>query len=701
MHDEQNTIEKFNSSFYKYSIKNKKSKIILYGTGLITEYVLKNLRKDYNFIGVIDFNSDKIKICNVDIIPKNYLTSYDFDFVVVMNRNPVVTENIANRIHEAFPNLKLKSIDGSNIKIKKTKKINSFLSIEEIKKQIEKFSVISFDLFDTLILRKIPHPDFVKKIIGNYAEKEFEIKTFYNDRVIVEKKIENINQYYTIYDIYKFLNDYYGEVISQKLLEYEIKIESCILQARKDVLDLYNFALENHKKVYISSDMYLTKDIILTICKKNKIKISTENLLISSNIKKSKSDGSLYKFLKKINKGQKILHIGDNEYSDYIMAKKNKINAIIIQNAYNQIKDFSSKLKFNNNYELFASGLSLSYLFNSPFFEKIKDLEVFGYSIIGPLILNWLLWIISKIKQYENRYIFFAARDGYFTVQLFNYICNLLEINKVGVYLPISRTFLSYIDSFDEKGNFVKSCNFKGSEKELLEYRFGINDFSGDATIVKDFSYENSIKFSEDLIKKIREDIEYQKIRYHRILRINHFFDDKIALFVDPSYKGTTQNKLQKFSGIEIKGFYCYADLSDDNPYYKNSNMEAFFQNFDDKKAMQSILYKWHMLFESSIMVAPTGSFIKLKNDNDWLYTPLGKTQYEWYNKEKIFLGVFNYIKDVIDFHKLFDFKLEFEKNNPLEIFYSVVNKNLLFESVKKTFYMDSFYEDVHDLPVF
>ena len=698
MEDELDFVRNFDKTFHKYSRGHRK--IALYGTGHVSELILDNLMSKYNFVGVLDFNSTKAELCGLKVVSKDLIQALNIDFVIIVNRNPIISENIAKRIYKEIPNLRLKYISGKTVKIKNKKDdTNIYLSKNDILEQIDKHDVISFDLFDTLLTRKLSQPDDVKNIISELAKREFGITSFVIDRIAAENKAEEVKKNSTIYDIYDLLAVKYGKSISDNLLLLEIEIEKGILIPRDELIEIFNYAIEQKKKVYISSDMYLTKEIIYELCQLNNININSENLFVSCDKKAKKSDGSLYKLLRNVNKKQKILHIGDNHYSDYVMSKKNHIDAIQITNPFNQQRQIIGETKAETLYNKIIIGLSMSKLLNSPFFEKINSLEVFGYSILGPILINWLLWIINDVKNKTNKYVYFVSRDGFFSVQLFNYLCEQFGINKQGLYLMASRAHLAYITLEPAENNLLLQP-FKGNITEFLKYRLMLNEkqieeFNNDIQMD-----ERAYKLNSQFISHLQEDIKQQKELYKEYLNRNHFFDENEVLFVDPSYKGTTQKYLSDFTGKKIYGYYCYADLSIENKCYQN-NMKAFFQEDDDQKASNSILYNWHMLFESAIMCAPTGSLMKISNDGQFICTPLAKTQECFENKEETYKGIKQFFEDFINVYKQFLFDINPNKGIPLNIYSYIVKNDRLDESIKKTFYMDSFFEDVHDLPVF
>ena len=77
-----------------------------------------------------------------------------------------------------------------------------------------------------------------------------------------------------------------------------------------------------------TTDMYLSKKEIEVLLKENNID-SYHELIVSSEINKSKTDGSIYEYI--LNKYKdKILHIGDNYERDIVMANKWNINTFFI-----------------------------------------------------------------------------------------------------------------------------------------------------------------------------------------------------------------------------------------------------------------------------------------------------------------------------------------------------------------------------------
>lgn len=199
-----------------------------------------------------------------------------------------------------------------------------------------KYSYISFDIFDTLIERKCKNPEEVFSLVEQKYNQSanVEIHGFKKWRLFAEKQARlnsNVEEV-TLDDIYRNLTEHYGIKISNQLknLEIQVELEQCV--AIFPNVMIYNQCIDdNTKKVFITSDMYLPKDVIMEILKCNGVKMP-QHLYVSCEEQKTKRSGSLFSFLISKNNISKnsMVHIGDNPVSDYFRAKINGIHSYLI-----------------------------------------------------------------------------------------------------------------------------------------------------------------------------------------------------------------------------------------------------------------------------------------------------------------------------------------------------------------------------------
>lgn len=196
-----------------------------------------------------------------------------------------------------------------------------------INSRIKKYDIISFDIFDTLIHRKTKLPmDIFSKVERKLREQGFD-EDFKERRIIAEQKARKTSGKYIeigIDDIYRFYE--YHEVESSKLMKMELEEELNNIYPDKRTIEILKKAVRNGKRIILISDMYLSKDFIKVLLEKCDC-VLYDQLYLSSEIGLTKARGKLYEYVQKREKGR-ILHIGDNYYSDYKIPKSYGIAVI-------------------------------------------------------------------------------------------------------------------------------------------------------------------------------------------------------------------------------------------------------------------------------------------------------------------------------------------------------------------------------------
>ena len=174
-------------------------------------------------------------------------------------------------------------------------------NIDKIIKQINKYSYVSFDIFDTLIKRNVPKPSDIFKLIeleynNNYEKK---INNFKEIRINAEIEARNTAQGRepNLDDIYKKINLNQEEYDIENLKKIEISLELKFCQQNKDFYPIYQYCIEQKKNIIITSDMYLNKEYIEEILKNAGIN-KYNYLFISNDVKLNKNRGKLYSYIK-------------------------------------------------------------------------------------------------------------------------------------------------------------------------------------------------------------------------------------------------------------------------------------------------------------------------------------------------------------------------------------------------------------------
>ena len=283
---------------------------------------------------------------------------------------------------------------------------------------ISKYEYVSFDIFDTIVNRNLINPKDLYDIVQiKYNMKNEKINNFRESRMISQKKTYEKSplEEVTIDEIYENLSEYYPKEVCEKLKKIEKETEINICTPNIENINFYNEVLKT-KKTIITSDMYLDRDTIEKILDKCQIK-NYEKLYLSSELKKRKSRGSMYKFIEKDLGTKNILHVGNDFISDYLMAKLNGISSKKIKIMRNN--NFFDKKNKNINYRELETFISNNLKKEDYYYD-------FGYECFGPILYYFSKWLTENIKTEKK---FFLARDGFLIQKAYNLYNEINELN--------------------------------------------------------------------------------------------------------------------------------------------------------------------------------------------------------------------------------------------------------------------------------
>ena len=432
---------------------------------------------------------------------------------------------------------------------------------------------ISFDIFDTLIVRDVTCP----KNVFSLLERENGIKNFTNLRIEAEQKARLIKQGHEVnlFEIYSCIPQIEISQISN-YCNKEFEMELSICQPNQAILNFYNKCVKN-KRVVLTSDMYLSSDQLRIILNKCQI-WGFEKLFVSSEIDFCKSNGTLYNYVAQnigVNKN-KIIHIGNDYKTDYLMAIKNGLRAIKIPTNRNNILVKREHYKKFNKEENFSFQNLRSFINNhTPIIMNDNDFYYkFGYENFGILLWGFCRWLQKQFTIDGIEQALFLARDGYIIKKAYD----MLDLDKIvpSGYLEMSRRSirvpvifsdeLSYCDMLcyiPLLGIVTIEQLFDGWGLDLDNYHNLINEYELNANMKftrKQIEHDHRIR---NLYERLIQDITKNANEEKKLLfsYINQFDLNKKTAIIDIGYNGTIQKELitllnSKSIYNNIKGYY-------------------------------------------------------------------------------------------------------------------------------------------------
>ena len=564
----------------------------------------------------------------------------------------------------------------------------------EVKKLIDRHQVISFDIFDTAILRRVLRPlDIFTLVLSEYESIHGRLGFDYvssrieaeaSSRTLLSPEIEEtcIDK---IYDSFEGVE----KNILETLKNIELSLEKRAAAKNNFIGEIYQYALNKGKTVIFSSDMYLPEALIKEILSKNGYS-DYHRLYLSSEIKLTKSKGTLYDYIcSDLDiKPDKILHIGDNLQSDINLASKKGIHAY----HYKKVLDsaLEDKLFNSKGYAALAQNCltNQASLYLATLANKYYQLPVrenfwyrFGYSSFGILLYGFIRWVENQARVDGIKKLYFLARDGYVLKQAYELIFQNEQDRIPCGYLYSSRRCLM-IPAIDESKDMysnmyrLQKLLFGGSTSNVEQF---MELLSLDCSVHESKIKEAGFSSKED---KIKGDNDYHRLSelfyllYEDILNVSKrerenvnaylnkegFFDhDKIAV-VDVGWQGTIQGCLYDLGKLlsrntEITGYYLGTHAAANEQIKKGMQLKGFITNIDQPPEYAKVLKNGITLFET-FHTAPHGSLIKFEKSDDEII-PVFDEDAEQEKLSKIFemhKGALEFVKDFKEIHKLFDF---------------------------------------------
>lgn len=683
MNNEKDYIKKtFHSNFNDFKDKN----IVLYGLGFKTKIVLEEF-SDYNFIGLMDPHKTGEEVYGKKVLSYDEVLDSNIDAIIVLAR-PNIVRVITRRILTFCQknNIALYDMNKNDLSLGIEKLLvldEPYLNLNEtdIKVQIAQHKTISFDIFDTLLMRTVLEPQDVFEIVErrliNY---DIEVSNFKQERREAERTLL-LKTNPTIYEIYNYLQMKLSLTDEEKntLLELELTTEKDLLIKRDKMVELMQFAIHSGKDVYLISDMYLPKKILEDILSKLGIR-GYKDIYVSCEYRVPKCNG-LFKLFKEDIISDSYLHIGDNEDADGIFAKMNGIDSFLIKSSLDMLelssyREIFHHLRTINDRSLV--GLFISRVFNNPFSLSntngrpvINSTYDVGYLFIAPIVTNYIDWILKEVKNEDYESILFAARDGYLIKNLYDNAIKLLDFNCAppSIYFLTSRMICAASSMRTEEDiKYVASLPFAYSHEKLLEIRFGLEvdeilPFDNDIYV----NLESYVLAHKQKIFQKSKDIRERYLKYIDSLNIKK--GSNVAYF-DLVSSGTCQMYLTDIVPFELSGLYFVHYTNEISSEKRDQlSIKALFKNGLSYQSQSYAFDNYHYL--ETIITSFDSSLASFDKNVSPVYSDESRSK-----KELIKLEVMhNAITDYFKFYIKNLYCLDVEINNKVsDLIFNFIN---------------------------
>lgn len=565
---------------------------------------------------------------------------------------------------------------------------------ETLKRMIAdpKYKVISFDVFDTLIVRPFLDPRDILQLLDDYFHEilpQNKMVEFSSIRLQTEERMRALikisNPFWqdvTLDEIYEYIQKEYDfpPDLIEKLKSKEVELEKKYIDKRESTYQLFVMAKEIGKKVILVSDMYLPSSIIEEILLGVGYS-GYDKIYVSSETRVLKHTGDMYQYVLKDQgiSSDEILHIGDNWESDVIMAKRQGIDSYFIPKTTDLLMNTLGDKETGNSIKYFRRNINWSTLefpsyfstrcmlavvanklFDHPYptFNKESDFNIdpyaIGYYALGMHTFGLVHWIINDAVKKNKNAIHFMARDGYLPYNSYKIMAKYIPNAPIARYIYASRrSLLSIMLREHNRYGLDSFISYQAHSpetilelfKEILKDTFDSSNLERKGIILtKKFSSKFEFKSFIDIL--VKECIDQSKLDEYIKMAQEYFssIGHNDATF-DLGYSARLQTLINDITGRPCSVYFVHTNGEIPWSYSRRNKYEL--NSFYDMKPIISGILREHFFAE----LGP--SCIGYSRDNNGNVVPIFES-YVCKNKineimiKRMHQGCLDFIEDVM-----------------------------------------------------
>lgn len=455
---------------------------VLYGLGRGTEAILAAC-PEFSFLGLLDGFQESGTLYGQPVLSLAQVAERKPAYIVVVARAQSV-RIIARRIRDfcRAHGIGLFDVQGEDLLARECSAarvdLSHFPTRAQAQQAIRTHEVISFDVFDTLLMRCTLTPEDVFTLV----ERRLGIPGLARARAQAEHALYRQGNP-TLEEIAQETGRLRGLTAAQtaSLAPAELAVEQSVLTVRREAADLLAFARAQGKRVYLISDMYLSEAQLGALLAAQGI-VDYDGLFVSTPCGSLKTQ-HLFEIFRARVPAASYLHFGDNEEADVRCARRAGLDAFWLPSAAALLEASAWRgieTQCHQPAERLLLGALMAEVFGSPFALSgtdgrpvITSARSFGAVLLAPLLSALLLWLL---RQTAGRYdtLLWSARDGYLPLLMQRCAEEIFPGAELpqGRYLYISRIAAVAAGLRDADDVRTAAQGFSGDARALLAGRF-------------------------------------------------------------------------------------------------------------------------------------------------------------------------------------------------------------------------------------
>ncbi len=551
---------------------------------------------------------------------------------------------------------------------------------------------VSFDIFDTLLCRPFSSPDMVFAYLEEQVEREYGVADFHRMRKEAEERARSARNYegdVKLTEIYSYFGKLAGVdgELSNRLRNLEIATERRLLAPRERVAKLLKELEKEGKKAILCSDTYMEERDVRSILAEKGI-VDFDELYLSCEIGKRKDRGDMWDHILEkegVTEARPLYHLGDNEESDlHILYEKGIAELVrpvhimkpsilfrhseigsLLYDVIRPHKGWRESLLYGVIANRFCNDPEAGTLFSRAF--PLSDPHAFGYVVFGPLIYNFMIWLIKTALTDRIDELMFIAREGYVLTKAYDEMVSRLENEGLRLRYPKGKYFLcsrraalfASIVREEEIGSLLDRY-FSGTLRELLVMRFRMGNVREIEHALGNYVLDRNIFLPRDVgivmiyFKKIAKLI-LEQARKEREALAGHcsdmgFDSEKKTALVDLGYSGTIQRSLSKIMQHPIAGYYFATDEDANKNVQRGLICRGYYGNMVDPRKAHLPIYDYKLLAEA-VLTSPDPMVINFVSEGEKavpVFDEIGISQDNFHTIMRIQEGALDFVRTML-----------------------------------------------------
>ncbi|MEU7525223.1 HAD family hydrolase [Saccharothrix sp. NPDC042600] len=520
--------------------------------------------------------------------------------------------------------------------------------------------VLSLDIFDTVLWRRVPRPADVFGILGarlraaGLCPDWVTDATFRRMRHTAEEKSRHgrdaLGTEVSLFDIWRAMpSDVFDKALLEELVQAEIEVEREFTVVDLDIAGVIAQARKHDVPIILVSDTYFTAEHLSYLLDRPELDgLKDAQVFRSHQHGLDKANGLFEIVLKQLNLSpEQVLHVGDNEVADYEVPTELGLRtvhfrrldepyAVVLEREGESLHPFGP---YAENLDTTWGDYGITSLRAKTLATAAADSGSgrdtafrFGAAVLGPVLTGFAEWVAWRAHQTGTRVLWCPMREGELLSKLVNNAAQVRgwDVEAKPIWLSRHVTSLAALEHFDTDSvhEFIRR-SYHLSVRQLLSVltlRSGeVPSLANDLDTIVDnggIAERVAIALTETphIQNRLKATFTAARERLIRYLRTTGALDGTDLTLVDLGWGGTIQLQLAKalrIAEIDLRpaGLYLATDDRSVRTYLAGLRAEGYLAQAGHPVEVSSTIVRSPEVLEQCVN-ALCGSLIGFTEDS-------------------------------------------------------------------------------------